>query len=96
MASSVPHLRLFLKEVHSKASNLRSRTGYMKDYNLDNFSSGQRTHTRTQVHAQPKAKFPDDASDRSFLADENTRYGILRTDEVRIERRVETDVERQI
>lgn len=99
MASSIPFFRLFWKEIRTRTSKSRSKTGYTNPtYNLDNINSfGGHTQlssrNRTRVEADPTFKSPDDSSDRSILGDARTKSGIRRTDVVTIEQGVDRKME---
>lgn len=96
MASSIPFLRLFWKEMQAKTNSSRSRSksGYINgDYKLDHMKSyakmGSSNHAsaiRTQVRAEPKTQ--DDDSDKSILAQSR----IMRTDEITIEHGLAKDM----
>lgn len=96
MASSIPFLRLFWKEIHAKTSSRsRSKSGYIDGgYKMDHMNTyakmGSTNHAsgiRTQVHAEPRHKsLVDDDSDKSILAQSRNVNHIMRTDEITIER----------
>jgi hypothetical protein len=96
MASSIPFLRLFWKEMQAKTNSSRSRSksGYINgDYKLDHMksyakmgSSNDASAIRTQVRAEPKTQ--DDDSDKSILAQSR----IMRTDEITIEHGLAKDM----
>jgi hypothetical protein len=97
MASSIPFLRLFWKEIHAKTSSRsRTKSGYINgDYKMDHMntyakmgSSNQASGVRTQVRAEPVSKTTvgDDDSDKSILAYPRNEHQIMRTDEITVER----------
>jgi hypothetical protein len=96
MASSIPFLRLFWKEIHAKTSSRsRTKSGYINgDYKMDHMntyakmgSSTQASGVRTQVRAEPvNRNLVDDDSDKSILAQSRNVHQIMRTDEITVER----------
>lgn len=105
MASSIPFLRLFWKEIHAKTSSRsRTKSRYINgDYKMDHMntyakmgSSNQASGVRTQVRAEPVNKsHVDDDSDKSILAQSRNVHQIMRTDEITVERGDAKDMGRQ-
>jgi hypothetical protein len=105
LASSIPFMRLFWKEIQAKTSS-RSRSksaGYahgagtykMNTYAKMGSGAAGASGNRTQVHAEPMPdKTGDDDSDKSILAQSKYVNHIMRTDEIRVERTTK-DVESQ-
>lgn len=97
MASSIPFLRLFWKEIHAKTSSRsRSKSGYVQEYKMDhmnsyakmdsrNAASGIRTHVRAEPSSRVDKSHIDDDSDKSILAPSRNMNQIMRTDEIRVE-----------
>lgn len=98
LASSIPFLRLFWKEVRAKTSS-RSRSksaGYGNGggtYKMNTYAkmgSGPASTSQSGNHTQVRAKqiadkSADDDSDRSILAQSKYVNHIMRTDEIRVE-----------
>ncbi|KAM7221722.1 hypothetical protein V8F06_002930 [Rhypophila decipiens] len=91
MASSIPFLRLFWKEMKEKTTSARSRnkTGYANTgYKLDSVHSKMGTHSRIQRSQKGTTNsktLVDDSSDKSILAQSKNMAGIMRSTEVVVE-----------
>lgn len=94
MASSIPFLRLFWKEMKEKTTSGRSRnkTGYANTgYKLDSMHSKMGTTSRIQRsqkggNTSNSKTLVDDSSDKSILVQsKNIGAGIMRSTEVVIE-----------
>ncbi|KAM7201743.1 hypothetical protein V8F20_004704 [Naviculisporaceae sp. PSN 640] len=93
MASSIPFLRLFWKEMKEKTTSGRSRnkTGYANTgYKLDSMHSKMGTTSRIQRSQKGgttsnSKTLVDDSSDKSILAQSKNMAGIMRSTEVVVE-----------